>query len=369
MVLCGPVSAYGRTITHVADGYPVFLPSLKAISAELADADLVHVFTAAAVGFAARRAALEAQKPLVVSYLTDLERYWALHRTIRLGARVLECRLVRRRFGVQARRLRTPRAVTVEFLRGADAIVVPTRAVARGIRELTELPPTVLPVRPELESKLLRGTADGSGRFLYLGRLSREKDVDWLIDSFSYVRDQLPGAHLRIAGTGDMRDALVRFARRKGLSSAVEWLGEVERENVLPTLAASTALLHPSVTDTQAVVIYEAMVAGTPVVVRDPQLTWIEQVGFRYRLASDPETFAAAAVEIARGGNALRTEFQRENARALAAFSDRSDIDRLLNVYEKTLSARRGDGGTIAQRSERRRAMSRPVPAERTGGL
>jgi glycosyltransferase involved in cell wall biosynthesis len=83
-------------------------------------------------------------------------------------------------------------------------------------------------------------------RFVYVGRLNREKGVDLLLRAFVPVVGRHPAAQLRIVGDGPRRPGLERLAGDLGLGNAVVFAGRVPFEGVETELASAWALVAPS---------------------------------------------------------------------------------------------------------------------------
>ena len=74
---------------------------------------------------------------------------------------------------------------------------------------------------------------------------------------------------LRILGEGRDQGRLERLAERLGVSGRVEFVGQVQREEVLATYAKAAVLLFPSIHDSSSWTVAEALTAGLPVVCLD----------------------------------------------------------------------------------------------------
>ena len=95
---------------------------------------------------------------------------------------------------------------------------------------------------------------------LFVGRLSREKGADVLLDALR----GLPGLRVVIAGDGPLREELAAQAR--SIPASIEFRGRVPRKD-LPALYTRAALqVVPSRSEPQGVVVLEALASGTPVV-------------------------------------------------------------------------------------------------------
>ncbi|HEX8378662.1 MAG TPA: glycosyltransferase [Pedobacter sp.] len=98
--------------------------------------------------------------------------------------------------------------------------------------------------------------------YLYIGRLSDEKGLDVLLKAFA--RNQLP---LKIVGTGPLEHEVKAFSQRY---SNINYLGNLNKENVYTLLKNASALIFPSLWyETFGMVVIEAFSTGTPVIASD----------------------------------------------------------------------------------------------------
>lgn len=104
------------------------------------------------------------------------------------------------------------------------------------------------------------------GLIVYLGRLKKYKNVDHLIQAMAIVRDEVPGARLLIAGTGDRRPALEALTRSLDLEEAVEFAGYVSESEKISLLTRAEVAAYPSSKEGWGISVIEANACGTPVV-------------------------------------------------------------------------------------------------------
>ena len=104
------------------------------------------------------------------------------------------------------------------------------------------------------------------GLIVYLGRLKKYKNVDHLIQAMAIVRDEVPGARLLIAGTGDRRPALEALTRSLDLEDAVEFAGYVSESEKISLLTRAEVAAYPSSKEGWGISVIEANARGTPVV-------------------------------------------------------------------------------------------------------
>jgi glycosyltransferase involved in cell wall biosynthesis len=286
--------------------------------------DVIHVHTPGPVGLLGVLAARRLGLPLVQTYHTDLHAYAEAYRfpvrALRVGVRLYAHRLdvprprlrppdspAARRRRRAIHRLAAMDAYNHLLLGDADAVIVPTPAVL----ERTVLPvpddrlfvvPTGVaprPTRPQ-EIEALRATfglTEHDRIVLFVGRVNREKGIDLLVPAFERVLGGHPEAVLMLVGAvyeprwfaSLVRSAGPRVARRIVLAR------QQPPRFVAAAYGAAEVFAFPSHTDTQALVLQEAALAGLPSVLADPVLHRIGPLGGRGVLtAAQPDSFADA---------------------------------------------------------------------------
>ena len=116
-----------------------------------------------------------------------------------------------------------------------------------------------------------RERTNESGRpeaaFLYVGRLSREKNLVRLLEAYREYHLARPrGWNLVMVGDGPQRDELQRRAQQMELDR-VRWLGYRQIDELPSYYAQCDALVLPSVSEPWGLVVNEAMACGLPVLV------------------------------------------------------------------------------------------------------
>ena len=107
------------------------------------------------------------------------------------------------------------------------------------------------------------GQINGDVRLLYVGRLSREKDLDVLASAYRRLRDEKVPVQLYVVGHGPYAQAL-----SKALPDAF-FTGYLQGKDLAAAYASSDIFVFPSTTDTFGNVIIEAQASGVPVIVSD----------------------------------------------------------------------------------------------------
>jgi len=237
-------------------------PLQEALSADLAArVDLVHIHTPFIAHYAAARFARKHGLPVVATYHTYFEDY--LHHYVPILPRRIG------RF--------MARAFTRSQCRDVAALVAPSAPMrdallAYGVKTPIEVLPTGLPAVSFQRGDGARFRERfniGADRpvLLYVGRVAHEKNIDFLLRMFVRVRARRPEALFVIAGEGPARVHLATLAQELGVDSAVRFIGYLDRNTeLLDCYAAGDAFVFASRTETQGLVLLEAMAQGTPVV-------------------------------------------------------------------------------------------------------
>jgi glycosyltransferase involved in cell wall biosynthesis len=257
--------------------------------------DLVHVHTPFLAHYAGVRFARQAGIPVVETYHTFFEEY--LHHYVPLLPRVLGRQLAR--------------GVTRSQCAAVNALVAPSQPMRAmltdyGVRTPIAVIPTGLPAssfKPGDGARFRAQQQLPANRplLLYVGRVAHEKNIDFLLTSFVEVKRARPDALLVIAGEGPARKHLGEQVQRLGLGRDVAFVGYLDREQALADCyAAASVFVFASRTETQGLVLLEALAQGCPVVSTSHLGTAsILQPNCGARVApEDPAAFAAAATGI-----------------------------------------------------------------------
>lgn len=145
--------------------------------------------------------------------------------------------------------------------------------------------------------------ADGALRLLFVGQLIARKGVDELLRALALnsTRDW----RLEVIGEGPERDALRSLATSLGLAGRIEWRPFAGNAEARACMAGADLLVLPSRFDGWGVVVNEALMAGTRVLVSDAcgaaDLIAHAGLGRRYACGSVTALAAALAAELERG--------------------------------------------------------------------
>jgi glycosyltransferase involved in cell wall biosynthesis len=102
---------------------------------------------------------------------------------------------------------------------------------------------------------------------LYLGRVAHEKNIDFLLHVLVEVKKRVDNVLMIVAGDGPAVGDLKALSTELNLNENILFIGYLSREHELPDCyAAANVFVFASRTETQGLVLLEAMAAGTAVV-------------------------------------------------------------------------------------------------------
>lgn len=222
-----------------------------------------------------------------------------------------------------------------------DAVIAPSESVreliaARGVTTPVEVIPTGVDTarfaagdgQRWRERLGIPGEAFVVG---HVGRLAREKNLGFVSRALGRFLYDHPDAHAVIAGEGPAEDALRRLIGRSAIAGRVHFTGPVTGDRLVDLFHALDAFAFASHTETQGMVLIEALAAGVPVVAVDASgVREVMQGDAPGRLLARDDTaaFARALAELAALTGPERAAL-RERARERAA---RFDMERCANA-------------------------------------
>jgi len=108
------------------------------------------------------------------------------------------------------------------------------------------------------------GEANGAIRLLYVGRISKEKDLDVLAQAYRRLRDEGLPIQLYLVGDGPYLQAL-----NSTLLPDAVFTGYLRGKELATAYASADVFVFPSTTDTFGNAVIEAQASGVPVIVSD----------------------------------------------------------------------------------------------------
>jgi 1,2-diacylglycerol 3-alpha-glucosyltransferase len=226
-------------------------------------------------------------------------------------------------------------------------VVVPSRAMEKvlytyGVKVPVEVVPTgvdLLPFKKQDPERMRRelGFGKKDPMLLSMGRISGEKNITFLFKVMEKLRVIQPRARLVLAGEGPGMKKLQKECQQRGLQDKVLFVGYVRGQDWVDLFAGADLHLLASLTETQGLVLTEAMAAGTPCVtvgamgVRD-----IMTSGGGIMVSPKEQEFADAVHALLKNKTLLK-EKQVEAKKIATKNSAQQRAKQIVKVYQKLI--------------------------------
>lgn len=240
-------------------------------------------------------------------------------------------------------------------VRRARRIITPSRATAAAVAARFPKSRDRLLTIPEAAAPQFQGTGDHASEardqtrfgirapyFLYLGQWKAYKNLPVLIEAFTQVLRDFPGAQLVLAGHDPRHMEVPRAAT--ALGGAIVLPGRLPEEAIPGLYRGAAALVLPSRAEGFGLPVVEALACGTPVVCSDlPVLREIAEGVAAFCDPADPATFAQAMLAALRAPD----DDGRREARVSRArrFSWERAAQQTFEAYEVVLRSEAGVAG------------------------
>ena len=324
-----PVKIFDYRLTSV---YPVrALDQIKKW-----DLDIIHSHTEFGVGTFARIIAKQYDIPLVHTYHTMYEDY--VHY------------ITKGYFNKSSKKI-------VEYLtkfycdKTAEELIVPTKKTydlfikKYKVNKNIHIIPTGIEVERfykekynkkevrELKTKL--GFKEDDFINLFVGRMGKEKSVDFLIDAQKDISKKYPNSKLVIIGDGPYIDILKKQASKQ---NNVVFLGKIPWDEIPKYYQIANIFSSASKTETQGLTIIEAMAASLPVVaINDEAFTNVVIDGLNGCIFSNKKAYKKNVINLIKNSDKLKT--MSKQARITSeSHSSKYFVLKVLDVYENIVS-------------------------------
>ncbi len=234
------------------------------------------------------------------------------------------------------------------FCNLCDLVVAPCRDIremllARGVSTRIEVIPTGIDVSAyrDPDRNWLRETFGLSRKqkiLLHVGRLAKEKNLEFLLHAVARAMARDPNLVLLVAGTGDRVPRLQEIAQTLGLAPRVIFHGQMQPAELVNAYAGADLFVFTSKTETQGLVVLESMAAGTPAVAVDaPGVRDTIRDGVNgYLTPEDADVFSERILSLI-GSPETRAAFSEAAQKTAADHSASRMAERMLQEYAELL--------------------------------
>lgn len=180
---------------------------------------------------------------------------------------------------------------------------------------------------------------------LYVGRVAYEKNIDFLLRMTTELRKQQPDILLVVAGEGPAEKHLHQLAEELALNDNIKFLGYLDRKTELNACySAADVFVFSSTSETQGLVLLEAMAQSVPVVA-------IAELGTKSILIEgegaliapmDEKVFANRVHSLLVDDKKRHDLGQTARNYALKRWTSRTQAERMLQYYDEIITEKVG---------------------------
>ncbi len=316
-------------------GYPLAFPPFYPMLLEFRRQrfDVIHTHTPFTIGLVGLRWAQSHEIPIVSTYHTLYDKY--AHYVPFFPKRYIRYKIAKH---------------TNFYYNSVDHVITPSEASLRWLqrhsikRPITVIPTGVIPPRPGNRSEVRQslGIAPSHKVMVYAGRIAKEKNMGMLLSSAALAFAEDPHLRLWLVGDGPARQDCLALIRNLGIGDRVTFVGFVPRPELDRYYSAADLFVFSSTTETQGLVVVEAMTHGLPaLVVRGGGAgeAVVPDVN-GYLLANSRNDMATAMVRVM-NDDSLYSRLSDGARRTSRQYTVPVMTDRVLDVYRETIGAPR----------------------------
>ncbi len=245
------------------------------------------------------------------------------------------------------------RMISKRQCNAVDAIVAPSNPMldvlrSYGVKVTAEVIPTGLQEHSfkDADGQAFREKYDialDRPMLLYVGRVAFEKNIDFLLGMTKVLSEERPDVLLVVTGEGPAEASLHKLAKVLNIEKNVKFIGYLDRNTELNACyQAADVFVFASKSETQGLVLLEAMAQGTPVVAIAELGTASILIEGRGALISTENTleFAEKVHQLMIYPEQRFELGRRARAYALAKWTAKLQTERMLKFYAQLTSSR-----------------------------
>lgn len=177
----------------------------------------------------------------------------------------------------------------------------------------------------------------GGPLVLFVGRVSHDKNIFYLIDCFKLVIKEMPNARLLIVGDGPQFTKVKEIINKEDLSRNILLLGRVEHQKLVKSslFKACDLFVTASITENQPMTILEAQINGLVCIgINKKGMKDLIKDGYNGYLIKDGDKKGFAKKIILALSNKRLMQKMKENT---LAESKKNDLDNVIDIWEEEL--------------------------------
>jgi 1,2-diacylglycerol 3-alpha-glucosyltransferase len=241
-------------------------------------------------------------------------------------------------------------ALSVGYANLCDQVIAPSESVrdeiiSRGVQTPISVVPTGIDIaafqngdRERFRTR--QHLPPGAFVIGLVSRIAPEKNITFLAVAVAEYVSQNPRAHFFLVGEGSSVEEVKQIFENRGVGARLHVLGTLQHKDLVDVYHAFDLFVYSSLSETQGIVLVEAMAAGLPIVALDaPGVREVVQDGITGRLLIDQnsQTFVNAIAQFAEMSASKKKGFSKHATGAIEQFSEEATTAKLLAVYQIAL--------------------------------
>jgi 1,2-diacylglycerol 3-alpha-glucosyltransferase len=315
--------------------FPLAIPYSRKIDRilESLNLDIIHSQHPNLLGTAAHRWAEKKNIPLVFTWHTLYDKY--AHFAVIIPEKLAAWWAIRdaRRYANKCDQIIVPTPSVAKIIQNWGVTNSNMKAIATGVEE------EIFADADGMKIKNIFGIRDDETVLFFNCRLTGEKNVEFLFRSVIPVLKKNKKTMLLSVGGGYLWETLSKIVEDAGVGTQVFFAGQVKKEEVKDYFAAGDIFVYASKSETQGMIITEAMYMGLPVVAVNAtgicDLVEDQKTGFL--VAEKEEAFSKAVLKLI-NDEELRKKMGEKGARiAREKYTDKICAQKLLEIYKEAI--------------------------------
>lgn len=246
--------------------------------------------------------------------------------------------------------------LSTHFANLCDAVIAPSESIARLIRRRgVEVPIRVVPTGIDVAAFAAGDGARARKKFKlpadafvvgHVGRLAPEKNLEYLAEAVAIFLKRTPSARFLVVGGGPSEEKLREIFARHHVGDRLVMAGKQTGRALTDAYRAMNVFVFASFSETQGMVLAEAMAAGRPVVALNApgvrEVMRDQKNGFMLAKTASARRFADQLTKLEREPKRLE-EYGAEASLTAELFSREHCADLALEFYEEVRQMTRRD--------------------------
>lgn len=237
----------------------------------------------------------------------------------------------------------------VKYANQADSVIVPTQSIEPIIKDWGVVN-KIFPVATGIDEKCFSGSDRNKIRekyqikddeivLLLVSRLTEEKNISFLFDAVAEVLQKNPKAKFMLVGDGYLKTELEKEAKKRNLDQQIIFAGLAPAEEIKNYYAAGDIFVYASKSETQGMIITEAMYMGLPIVaVKATGIESLVEENVNGFLTAEEKNKFIEAVQKLLDDAALRQKMSTESSRiAREKYTASASAEKMLQVYAEAI--------------------------------